>query len=130
MTALECLWLWVAGPSSTLHPFLIYSDLCLHVHMNMSCFFEHVRLHRHMLHQSALLYVVLSFSPYFLSPIFHQTLLNLTETKTDKHFRLFHCTSLQCCFLLFVKSYVCFAHSGNSFVFNMSYQICHFISIC
>lgn len=47
---------------------------------------------------------------------------HLTETK-----QLFHCTSLQCCFLLSVKLYVCFAHSDNNVVFSRPYQIWHFI---
>ncbi len=47
---------------------------------------------------------------------------HLTETKKWLHY-----SSLQCCFLLCIKLYVCFAQSANNSVLIRSYQVGTFI---
>lgn len=79
-----------------------------------SCTSEHVMLGWHNVASvsSFVCYAVIFF--IFSVSNFSSDTSHLTETK-----QLLHCTSLQCCFLLSVKLYVCFAHSAKKFVFSL-----------
>jgi len=122
VTALECLWPWVAGPYPTLHPFLIYSDLCLHEHVMLGC--------TDICCISQLFCMLCCHFPHIFSLQYFirlsSTWLKQKQISTFAYFNTHHCSAVACCSL---SMYVCFAHSGNRFVFNMSHQVCHFISI-